>query len=235
VPEPEDDVIIDVASRDPLITVGKGPIQIRSLTSHERVRLEGTDLRVSGVIDLHRELTMAGGALRNTTVIQRQPNLLRFIPFATHTLDNVHLIGDLVWNANNGTTVQIRNGFAIEGTFFLDFNRLQFIGDPTWNIGTLVLGAGTALGFDGQLTFGPDLVIRGRTATIQGGTGTLINQGTMAVDVNAGQLFITASQFTNEGTIKAEAANSTITIRSANFTNTGVTQELNGGKIRVNP
>jgi hypothetical protein len=156
------------------------------------------------------------------------------------TFDALKVVGDLALTATQ-MTLRIRNGLTLEGTAVLDnFAGLEFRGTQAWTSGSLLYGSnigGGVLQFNDQLTLGPAILIHGRSGNIRelAPTARLINQGTIAVDVNAGRLIITASQFTNEGTIQAEAANSIITINSANFMNTGVTQELNGGKVLINP
>jgi hypothetical protein len=155
-----------------------------------------------------------------------------------NTLDAVRLIGNLTLN-NYTAFLRIRNGLTLEGAALLENSAIiEFSGNQTWNSGELVFtGDSATLRFNGQLTLGPALVIRGKSGTIQefGPNAKLINQGTIAVDTARGSLTIAAAQFDNSGVIKAVASGSTITIRSANFNNTGTIEELNGGKILINP
>ena len=80
---------------------------------------------------------------------------------------------------------------------------------------------------------GCDVVLQG--AGVAPEHARLINQGSIAADVNGAMQFLVAARIENQGTVRAEAANSIVTIRSANFTNTGTVQELNGGKVLINP
>src|SRR6185436_19055254 len=127
----------------------------------------------------------------------------------------------------------------LEGTVSVNnFATLDFVGDQTLASGTLIFAGNSGnLHYNRQLTLAPDVIIRGKSGTIRDNAvgAKLINQGIISTDVQAGQLNIIAAQFQNSGRIKASAPASLITIRSANFSNSGSTEELNGGKIQINP
>ncbi len=91
------------------------------------------------------------------------------------------------------------------------------------------------------LTLAPALVVRGKTGAL-GQSGIrqrrdrqLINQGLVAADVAGGTLTIAPTQFENPDTIRADGAGTTVVVRVNPFTNTGTIEELNGGKVRINP
>lgn len=233
VPGADEEVVIDVPFADPLITAGNGIIQIRGLTTMEPVRLEGTDLRVANGIDLGNKLTLDGATLRNATVSQREPNSLLFVPFRTHTLDNVRVIGDFSLSRNDNMTIRIRNGFAIEGTLFMNFNVLHFMGDQAWNTGTLAFGGSAFVRIDGQLTLGPNLIVRGGSGTFsQGAAGSLINQGLISSDVGGRLIAITTGHFENRGQMSARNRGF-IRIESTTWTNSGTMEASGNGDLAL--
>ncbi|RKX35377.1 MAG: hypothetical protein DRP71_03680 [Verrucomicrobia bacterium] len=70
VPGPNDDVIIGISSFDITVTHGSGNLQIRNLTTYERLQINGGTLELSGIAELNQNLTLNGGTNRGGTVTQ---------------------------------------------------------------------------------------------------------------------------------------------------------------------
>jgi hypothetical protein len=222
----------------------------------------GTIERAGGTVELTGELDLSGGTLtldaqtgtwvlkggtiKRGTVTQTGEAKLIFTN-SSGTFDDVSVNGDLELTSV-GARLLIRNGLTLTGNVLLDNgSALGFAGDQTFNTGSVVFVGNSVspgwLSIEGNttLTLGPAMVVRGRKGSIGSGlfqppgTNKLINQGLISTDVPGGSLTISLSQFENTGILAATAAGSTITIRANPFTNTGTIQELNGGKVLINP
>lgn len=87
------------------------------------------------------------------------------------------------------------------------------------------------------LTLGPALVIHGRLGTIGGvnfGNRRLINRGLIAADVAGGRLTLFPTELQNPGTLRADGVGTVVTVQVPG-SQTPTIEELNGGKVLVNP
>ena len=187
---------------------------------------------------------MAHGTLKGGTVRQTGGARLLFAANAMNTLDGVSVEGDLELTTTSVRAL-IRNGLSLTGSVVLDnTGAITFAGDQTFNTGQVVF-AGTpgVLGIEPgtTLTLGPSMVVRGKSGFIGpgvfafSGTRKLINQGVISADVAGGTLTIAPTQFENPGTLRADGAGAAVVVRVTPFTNTGTIEELNGGRVLINP
>jgi hypothetical protein len=107
---------------------------------------------------------------------------------------------------------------------------LAFQGTQSFNNATINLGSATTAGNlnnegAGTLTLGPGVTVQGRGTiggqVLVGGSGTLINQGTLSANVSGQTLSIAGngvSTFTNQGTLQA-LTGTTLTVSAANWSN----------------
>ncbi|MBI3344269.1 MAG: choice-of-anchor D domain-containing protein [Gammaproteobacteria bacterium] len=140
-----------------------------------------------------------------------------------------------------GTTINTGGAFNINNNSILSFQGTQSIG--TTGIGNIVLGntgSSNRIAIEGgtTLTVDPGVIIHGQNGTIgsqifAGGAADLINNGTIATDVNGGLITIAPNgNLTNSGTLRA-ANGGTLTVSPAvAFTNLSGTT-LTGGAYEV--
>jgi hypothetical protein len=213
----------------------------------------GGTVNVTGVLDLGGQ-TLAldattgpwrieNGTLKGGTVKQNGVGKLLFAANAGNTLDAMNVAGDLVLT-NTSARAVIRNGLALTGSVILDnAGEISFTGNQTLdNCRIVFAGSSAALTIDGgtTLTLGPAMVVRGKAGYVGPrpfavGISRLINQGLISADIAGGTLTLSPTQFENPGTIRADGAGTSVVIRVTPFTNTGNIEELNGGKVLINP
>ncbi|MBI2802257.1 MAG: choice-of-anchor D domain-containing protein, partial [Gammaproteobacteria bacterium] len=140
-----------------------------------------------------------------------------------------------------GTTINTSGAFNINSNSILSFQGTQSIG--TTGIGNIVLGdtgSSNRIAIEGGTTLTVDagVIIHGQNGTIgsqvfAGGAADLINNGTIATDVNGGLITIAPNgSLTNSGTLRA-ANGGTLTVSPAiAFTNL-VGTTLAGGTYEV--
>lgn len=160
-----------------------------------------------------------------------------------NNFDGVDVVGDLNLTSL-GARLQVRNGLAISGTMHIDNSGgISFIGTQTLDQTTVVFGTvGGFLGVGGNatLTLGPNTIVRGKNGNLQqgvflGANDRLVNQGLIAADVAGGTINIRPSQFENLGTLRATAEGAKVVVHVTPFTNGGILEQLNGGKVLINP
>jgi hypothetical protein len=165
-------------------------------------------------------LLVPGGTIRGGNVTTSGGAALQIAPVvnAFATLDGLTLDTDVT--LENVTYVNVVNGLTVNGTLSIAAPNgagLDFLGTQTLGgKGQVIIGgieSNRLRPQSGTLTIGPALTIRGGSGAIGDQTLPLINEGAISADVAGG----------------------VITIRGNPFTNNGTTQELNGGKILVNP
>ena len=172
--------------------------------------------------DKSGSFVLAGGTIRGGHLTTSGGAALD-IP-ATATLDGVTLDSDLTLT---NQLVTVINGLTVNGVLTL--------------AGT---GAGTRLLFDGQANRG-DQTLGGAGQVVFGGTGgfnalgvrsaTLTIGAGLTIRGGTGAIGEQSLPLINAGTISADVAGGVITIRGNPFTNNGTVQELNGGRISINP
>ncbi len=208
------------------------------------VNLTGTlDLR-GGMLTLDATTgpwRMNAGTLKGGTVKEIGVGKLLFSNSGENTLDAVRVEGDLELTTAAARTL-IRYGLTLTGNVLLDnAGAIHFAGDQTFNSSSIVfVGNSAALEIapNTTLTLGPAMVVRGKSGFIGGGgsgTKKLINQGLISADVPGGTISIAPTQFENPGTLRADGAGASVVVRVTPFTNTGMIEELNGGKVLINP
>ena len=204
------------------------------------VDLKGNTLSLDAVTNSWR---MNGATIKNGTITQAGAGRLILTGNNQNTLDNTTVNGDLDATADDAR-LTILNGLRLNGVLRLDNSAaVLFQGTQTFATGTVEFtGNSGYFGLSGEanLTLGPTVVIHGKTGRIGqslafGSTQILINQGLISADVAGGALTINPGQFSNPGVISATVPGATVIIRVTPFTNTGTIQELNGGRVLINP
>jgi hypothetical protein len=162
---------------------------------------------------------LLGGIFLGGTIL---PGEGRFVVRSSPAiLDAVTVNGEIV--INFAARLRVTNGFTLNGTARLEGNlnitRLIFDGSQTLDGSGLVLFTDTnpvttvIETTNGTLTIGPQI-------TISGGSGTIGN---------------VALPLVNQGKIVATGAGTQLRIFANPFNNTGVIQELDGGRVLINP
>jgi hypothetical protein len=200
-----------------LITRTGGTVQVTGLLDGAGGTLSLDNTTGSWVVN--------GGTLRNLVVATSDSAVLSA---TSGTLDQVTVNGRL--DVLNGQ-VGVVNGLVLNG--------LARVGHPSnvsfW--GQLAFTGSQVVSGSGEVVFGPTACNALRVQT--GGT-TLTNRllihghsGTIGQSVNCVSSAANVG-VVNEGTISADINGGTITIRAV-FTNNGVTNSVNGGRLRLNP
>lgn len=213
------------------IRITKGPAGVVRLTG--QADLQGSSLTLNAATG---SWVLDGGTLRG--------GILNLVEGAALTpVGNVSILEQMTVHGNLTGSLNFRGGLSLHGTLLLGTNQfVRFQDSQTLTNGTIEFAGprqGSAvpaitLADGAAVTFGPAILVHGRSGTISG-AGRLINQGTLAADIAGNMLTIRSAQFENPGTIRADGAATTVVIRVDPFTNTGTMEELNGGQILVNP
>jgi len=164
---------------------------------------------------------LAGGGINGGTISNPDGASFTANSSTASKLDGVTLNTDLFLEGDS--CVVALNGLTLNGILTLgagagDYRALEFDGSQTLDgSGQVVFASlttgGTVQPTSGTLTIGPSITIRGHTGTVGNRTLPLINQGTISADTAGGTIYIRANPFTNNGAM----------------------QELNGGKVLINP
>ena len=190
-------------------------------------------------------LSMAGGTIRGGTVTSTNALLLT-AQYASGTLDGVTLNAPIYVNNSLGAFLTVTNGLVLNSVLRIgapfESGRVAFLGNQTLaGTGQVLLNAANGSGAlfyadpGATLTIGPKITIHGLRGTLgQPGEGTIINQGTIVLDIANGQLDLWGS-FTNAGKISVSDGtlnlNGTFTaagLNPAGFVRTGGTVNLLG-------
>ena len=243
VPGVTDSVLIDVTNSQgnrPTITFDKGSVEIASLVSYDPLVLAGGVLRVDSTMEVDNTFTLAGGTLQNAHVVNgsgSQP--ITAESYTESTLDNVYSNVDLDLSQSNGATFTIDNGLTLNGTATIgEANGLDFIGVQTLQgQGTISLDGGALdIASTGTFTIAPDITVQG-PGQIEG--GSLINQGSIAVDGAYNSLAVDPNSFQNPGNIEvsngADLSVSGLTggLGSVSMTDPNSTLSINGASYTV--
>jgi hypothetical protein len=238
-PGPNDDVIIDRGTANPIITLGAvsgGVASINSLVANETFRLAGT-LTV-GTMQVGSTFTLAGGTLRNANLTTTPGGSIVVGGSASFsTLDAIILNADATFGSADTT---ISDNLVLNGTAAIaSSGRIEFPGTQTLTgVGTISLSgqggtaliAGSALSpiTSAVLTIGPGI-------TIHGGAN-----GTASAEIGSSTIYHGTLNTTllNQGTINADATSAHISIypdgTAATFINSGSLLATNGGQLNVN-
>jgi RHS repeat-associated protein len=244
-PSTNDDVVIDRPG-EITVTHSSGTHTVKSLLSQEAFQLSGGSLTVSNTVQVNSTFTLSAGALIRATVLQGTNG--QGVTVISGTLDGVTVNGDLdVGNAYNSARVTVLNGLVLNGTLYLghpssqSWGSVAFAGSQTLSgNGTVVFGNqansyNTLRLLDGgtTLTLGLGITVRGQNGTIGyhsafGGPANVgvVNQGTIAADVNGGTISVEAQPFTNQGL--AQSFNGGTLILSGSWSNSGTLVVSNG-------
>jgi hypothetical protein len=161
-----------------------------------------------------------GGTIRNGAVTATAGSALIIPVGSSATLAGVVLSTDVV--VQNLATLTIVNGLTLNAVLTLasapNPSTLVFHGTQTLaGNGQVLFGGNNVYNYAyadaGTLTIGPNVIVHGASGTLGNSSLPLINQGTISADIAGG----------------------TITIHANPFTNTGTTNQLNGGKLLINP
>jgi YD repeat-containing protein len=225
-PDPGDDVVIDVAGAI-TVTHSSGSHTVQNLTVNEAFTLSGGTLSVSGTLDVKdgNTFSLAGGTISNARITI--PSSASLIAAAsTSTLSGVTLAGTLDRTVGAGD-VYVSNGLTLDGGLIkiaggrtLNFNGSQTFGgtgEVRFADGN-VRNAVTVIG--GTPTFGPNITIRGG---VGGVAGSFINQATITADGSGSQIQV-GGDWVNQGVIEATGGGA-VTVFGA-WTNTGTMREV---------
>ena len=113
VPGPTDDVLLDNSTG--IITYRSGNTEIRSLSSNARLTITGGTLTIDETVQVNNTFTLAGGTLKDATVLKGTGGQGIIASSSGGTLDGVTANSDLDLTANS-TGVTIVNGLTLNGT-----------------------------------------------------------------------------------------------------------------------
>ncbi len=172
---------------------------------------------------------LAGGSISGGTITRAGGADLVFTA-SSGVLSNASVVGDVSFTESNAR-VRMQNGGDFTGNASLSSSGalLNYEYDATIGPGRTINleNAGASLGIAGSvpstLTIAPGATVRGRgqisSGVFTGGTEhRVVNNGTIAADVAAAGLVITAYRLTNNGVFGATGG-STFTISSGSWTN----------------
>ncbi len=200
------------------------------------------NLRLIGDVNLQAgTLAFNAGTLRGGN-LNLAGGSLTFTNSGNNILDHVMVNGDFTIATSSGIA-RLDNGSQISGNVTLSgsgstlaINQDATMMELTVNMGSAGVNAFVSVEGNHTVTLDNSVFLHGvgnvGQARILGGTGTLINRGTISADVSGQTLTINPNNFTNQGTV--EAINGAILTLSGNVTNTGTisadtsTLNLNG-------
>jgi hypothetical protein len=158
---------------------------------------------------------LAGGDIAGGTIAFQNGQTLVITSNGSNAFVGVTVNGDLDMTSASAALV-VSGGLAVNGTVHISGSsaRLGFSGDETITSGTYELtGANASIGVEGTstVTLAAPVLVRGGNSGVTvgqarfvGGTGVLINQGTIQADVAGQTMTINpSSSFVNKGSIAA--------------------------------
>jgi hypothetical protein len=222
VPTATDDAVINVGG----VTVthgnsGTDPAQSIMITNGTLSLTAGT-LDVSGAVSGAGAFVLSGGTLAHANVSLG----ITFTTTSGSTLSGVTLSANQDLASASGTAT-VTSGLTLANNAVISLGnnstttptigRLLFQGTQTLGgTGAVLFGGstGNGLGASGSaaLTLGPNILVHGKNGSIDLGTQTFINQGTISSDVAGG----------------------TIILNGVSWSNTGAIQSSNGGNLTLN-
>lgn len=232
VPDAGDDVSLSVAGAPTvLFNTQTGSRTIRSLSSNQSVAFSGGSLAVTTTAIMQAALTMSAGTLAGGSWNVTGGTMT--ISGTAATLAGVAITGDFSLPSANAR-VSITGGLTLNGTATLSGfqTALMFVGGNQ-----TLTGANAVVAFEGAgqhfftaesgaaVTIGPSVTVRGQDAQISsgiflGGSGTIINQGTILSNINGSTVTINPSTFLNAGIVSV-ASSARLTLSSPNDVNAG--------------
>lgn len=235
VPGKFDDVLID-APGDITITYRSGNTEIRSLSSSNKLTLNGGTLTVAQTLEINNTLTLSGGTLKDATVVLGAGAEL--IVTSNGTLDGVRLDTDLL--VDQGSQLTVRNGLVLNGklTMMSGTSRggasLHFEGTQT--LSTTSAGEIVFAGATSPFRYDHNVYARGDSgsnpATLTIGPGVTVHGAAGANSNGHLQGFFANDAIINQGTILADVAGQTIEV--ADLMNSGMIEAANGATLIVN-
>lgn len=233
VPGSADDVVVDVSYGTGRIVVAE-PIVVQSLELFEELEvLKGASLEVTGPWTAHRDVIVNGGAIRNATLTLLNGALLKADRTVGASLESVTLNGDIVLEASswlqlsgnlalNGSLTLLTNAGVIFATSSLTNGTIQFAGSSQ------VDSASVTIAQRATVTWGPAVLLRGRSGTVAG-SGTLIHRGRISAGELGGHLQMRPGTLTHDGTAEVfNGAQLSFGAGSSGWNGTGSVQVING-------
>ena len=159
--------------------------------------------------------TLRGGTIQAGDITLSDSALLAFASNNNNILDGVAVQGDLTLS-DSGARAVLRNGTSFTGVANLTGSSAAFIYQQTGVVNnTFNLDGNSAdlvVDGDNTLTLGSSAQVNLNASSSEirsdflvGGTGTVVNQGTITADgTNGGTQFIDPDIFTNEGTVRGD-------------------------------
>jgi RHS repeat-associated protein len=238
VPANGDDVVINALNAGASVTHSQNVTDtVNSLTASAPLVLSAGTLSVTGSFSDSSTVTLTGGTLANAQV--QSGTTLQAGNYAANTLQDVTLAGTL--NVTGETHAVIAGaGFTLAGgTININFvSNLSFTGTQTLG-GTgsvdFTPGSGdpsslTDGGSGNTLTIASGVTIHGNDASIDVGSATLDNQGTISSDAGGDPLNVHGTNWTNEGIVEGTTGGS-INLSGSWTNNVGGQLVANGGSI----
>jgi hypothetical protein len=234
VPGTNDNVVIDVSYGTGRIIIEEAD-RARNLELFEELEvLSGSSLEVTDNLTAHRDLVLNGGIIRNTVINLLDGSLIQAERGVGSTLRNVTVNGNIVTEGSDW--LQFQGGLTLNGTLTLSTNGSVIFGDSQTMTDGIIQFAGNSrvdnaqvlIQEDAIVTWGPGVVVRGRTGTISGG-GKLINQGKISVDGVGEHIWVHPVTFTHNGTAEViNGAHLTFGSSGNNWDGAGAISVLNG-------
>ena len=239
-PGSADDAVLGIPA-NPSITVSSNQT-INSLVSDEAFMISGGTFDVATTVQVNNTFQIAGGTLKDATVLAGTSGEGLSVTSADGTLDGVTLSADTT--LLNGAQVTALNGLTLDnntlrlqrttggGSAGLDLNDvgLTFLGGAQTLGGTGILELHNANTVSSTVT---DLDVRvapGGGGSLTIGAGIDVRNTTDSKLVSLG---IASLGLTLEGTVTAQSAGETLRINGSTVTNNG-TLEVDAGTLDVN-
>ncbi|HSL32826.1 MAG TPA: Ig-like domain-containing protein, partial [Candidatus Limnocylindrales bacterium] len=227
-PTASDDVVIDLADADPIITVGLGQFAVRRLFSTEALTMAGGTLTFNADSEIDAALTFRRGHLAGTgdltvtgpTTLAAEFDGALAAPLMSG-LGTTTLLGDTTITINgNFAALELRGGRV-----------LRLAGTATW-LGGDIHVTGTPPGGPGgiEIAGGALLDLRGRHDLQADGGARLVNEGTIRKSPGTEQSTLAIGMDVNAGTIEVLGG---VLVLDQGFVPSADSALVNQGTIRL--
>ncbi len=220
------------------------------------VQRSGGTVNITGVLDNTGDVLtldnttgpwqLDGGTIQGGVVRIEEDALLVAAANVDNRLHNTSIQGNVELNVSSAR-LRITGGLELDGAITVtgNNNQLRFGDTQTIDGGAFIFtnafSTGGRFGLDGDthLTFGPDLVVRGRRAqfasAFAAGERTITNHGTIAADIDDTrgiEILNAITYLENHGRLKA-VHGGILTIDAVNWTNPTGTLVVDGGTLNL--
>ena len=226
-PGPADDAVINIAVANPITHSQNITDAINSLsvTAKAPVNLGNGTLQIAGTLASNGSFTIAGGTLRNATVLAG--TTITAPSTGGSTMSGVTLDGTLDMGSVFAPKMTVTSGLTLNGTILLggangsDVGALTAQGTQAWaGTGSILFGGSNTtsltISSGATLTLGAGLTLHGQSGEI---SGTFINQGTINADL--------------AGRTAGSTADEDLTLIGTGWINQGTLQVDNGATLKT--